>query len=437
VPHFEKMLYDNAGLLSNYVHAWQLTGAPLFRETAEGILAWVDEVLSDRAKGGYYTSQDADVGLEDDGDYFTWTLDEAQHALPAEEARVLALRYDIGEKGEMHHDPKRNVLYLAATPEEIAQELSMPPDRVNALLASGKARLKAARDRRTPPAVDRTIYASWNGMMVSAALEAAMAFGRDDVTAFALKTLKRLWKTLWTPDQGMWHALGDEKRKVHGLIEDHVFMVEACLAAHTATGDVAWQRRAEEAMAYALTHFWDSKNPGFTDLAEDVRETAELSLREIRRRPLDDSPYAGANAVAALCLQRLYALTGNDDYRLHHDEIVTGFAGEAARYGPIFCGTYFLAAELWLHPRAEIVLLGPRDEPRAQRLAAVARETYAPGKTILVADDKESYVPDAVEHMRKTAEARAGPVAFVCQGTTCSPPTADPDRLRALLRGIP
>ncbi len=435
VPHFEKMLYDNAGLLANYAHAWQLTGAPLFRSTAEGILAWVDEVLSDRRHGGYYTSQDADVGLDDDGDYFTWTLAELKETVAAEEEKVLALRYDIGAKGEMHHDSTRNVLYAAATPEEIAQSLSMSVDRVNALLATGVKRLKEARGRRDVPAVDHTVYASWNGMMASAALEAAMALDREDVQAFALKTLNRIWKELWTPKDGMWHALADGTRKVRGLLEDHIFAVDACLAAQTATRDLAWLRKAEEVMDYALKHFWDPEHPGFADLADDAREEAELSLREIGRRPLEDSPYAGANAVAALCLQRLHALTGNDDYRLHHDELMVSFAGEAARYGPLFCGTYFLAAELWLHPRAEVVLLGSRTDAKLKALEAAARETYAPGKTLLVADKEEAYVPDAVEHMRHTAEARAGAVAFVCQGTTCSPPTADPEHLRALLRG--
>ena len=435
VPHFEKMLYDNAGLLANYVHAWQLTGTPLFRETAEGILAWTGEVLSDRAHGGYYTSQDADVGLEDDGDYFTWTLRELKAAVSPEEAGVLALRYDIGEKGEMHHDAARNVLFVAATPEEIAKTLSLSAERVAALLASGTAHLKAARERRTAPDVDRTVYASWNGMMASAALEAAMALGREDVQAFALKTLNRIWKHLWTPDRGMWHALANGKRKIRGLLEDHVFLVDAFLAAQTATGDTVWLRRAEEVMAFALKHFWDAKRPGFVDLADDVREEAELTLREIGRRPLEDSPYAGANAVAALCLQRLHALTGNDDYRLHHDEILMTFAGEAARFGPLFCGTYFLAAELWLHPRAEVVLVGSREDARLRELGTAARSTYAPGKTILVADREDAYVPDSVEHMRKTAEAQAGAVAFVCQGTTCSPPTAAPEDLHRLLKG--
>src|SRR3989442_3720490 len=117
------MLYDNAGLLANYVHAWQLTRDPLYRETAEGILTWSDEVLSDRQRGGYFASQDADVGLDDDGDYFTWTLDELKAPVNADEARVLAPYFEVATRGEMHQDPKKNALFLEQEPAAIPKSL--------------------------------------------------------------------------------------------------------------------------------------------------------------------------------------------------------------------------------------------------------------------------------------------------------------------------
>jgi len=432
VPHFEKMLYDNAGLLSNYVHAWQLTRDPLYRETAEGILLWAEEVLSDRQLGGYFASQDADVGLDDDGDYFTWTWDELKAAVNADEARVLALHFEVGERGEMHHNPKKNVLFVDQEPEAIAKALNMSADRVRTLIAGGVEKLKAAREKRPMPAVDRTIFASWNGMMIAAVLEAAMAFGREDVRAFALKSLGRVLSEIWSKDRGMWHAFADGDRKVRGLLEDHVYVVDALLAAYTATAEPAYLRTAEEIMVFTLNHFWD-KAGGFVDIATDLHEGVGLTLREVRRRPVEDSPYAGANAVAALCLARLHALTGNDDYRLHHDELMTAFAGEASRYGPVFAGTYHLAAELWIHPPAEVVVLGPRDDPRVRELRETASGTYAAGKTVLVVDRDDAYVPPPVEPMLKTKEAKTGPVAFVCQGQVCSPPTSDPTRLRTIL----
>jgi len=432
VPHFEKMLYDNAGLLANYVHAWQLTRDPLYRETAEGILTWAEEVLSDRQRGGYFASQDADVGLDDDGDYFTWTLDELKAAVTADEARVLALRFEVGDRGEMHHNPKKNVLFVDQDPEAIAKELHLSADRVRALITSGMERLKAARERHPMPAVDRTIFASWNGMMIAAVLEAAMAFGREDIRGFALKSLGRVLSEMWSKDRGMWHALADGDRKVRGLLEDHVYVVDAALAAYAATAEPEYLRTAEEIMVFTLNHFWD-KAGGFVDIATDLHEGVGLTLREVRRRPVEDSPYAGANAVAALCLARLHALTGNDDYRLHHDELMTAFAGEASRYGPVFAGTYHLAAELWIHPPAEVVVLGPHDDPRVRKLQETASGTYSAGKTVLVVAGDDAYVPPPVEPMLKTKEAKTGPVAFVCQGQVCSPPTSDPTRLRTIL----
>ncbi|HYS99912.1 MAG TPA: thioredoxin domain-containing protein [Thermoplasmata archaeon] len=436
VPHFEKMLYDNAGLLANNARAWQLTNDPLYRETAEGILAWTDEVLTDRSRGGYYASQDADVGLDDDGDYFTWTLDELNAAVGKDEARVLALLYEVGERGEMRHNPRKNVLYLDQEIEAISKSTGIPAERVRFLVASGKRQLKAARDKRSAPAVDPTIFASWNGMMIAAALEAALAFGREDIKSFALKSLGRIIDEMWSPDQGMWHALSGDERKVRGLLEDHVYMTDALLAAYAATADPAHLRKAEDLMAFTLKHFWD-KAGGFVDVASDLHDGIGLPLKELRRRPVEDSPYAGANAVAALCLQRLHALTGNDDYRLHHDELMIAFAGEASRYGPVFTGTYHLAAELWIHPPAEIVILGPRDDARTRGLQTAATGAFSPGKTVLVVEKEDAYVPPLIEPMRATREAKAGPVAFVCQGNACSRPTAEPGRLRELLAGPP
>src|SRR5689334_3907629 len=138
VPHFEKMAYDNSELLKNYVHAYQATGSEFFKDVARDIIRWIDEVLSDRAHGGFYASQDADISLDDDGDYFTWTVDETKVVLTEEEAEVACLYYDINEIGEMHHNPAKNVLYQRASIEEIAARLKFSPPIVNELLQSAK-----------------------------------------------------------------------------------------------------------------------------------------------------------------------------------------------------------------------------------------------------------------------------------------------------------
>src|SRR5271154_3540647 len=151
VPHFEKMCYDNSELLKNYVHAYQATGSEFFAGVARDIIRWMDEWLSDRERGGFYASQDADLSMDDDGDYFTWTLAEARAVLTEEEASVACLYYGINEIGEMHHNPAKNVLRIGASVGEIAGRLKIPEERVGALLAAAKTKMYAARLLRPTP----------------------------------------------------------------------------------------------------------------------------------------------------------------------------------------------------------------------------------------------------------------------------------------------
>src|SRR6202167_261923 len=197
VPHFEKMCYDNSELLKNYVHAYQATGSKFFADVARDMVRWMDEWLSDRERGGFYASQDADISMDDDGDYFTWTLDEARAVLTAEETQVAGLHYDINEVGEMHHNPAKNVLYVRASGEEIARRMKLKAEAVSELLASGKKKMYAARLQRPTPYIDKTVYVGWNSMCVSAYLEAAKVFGLDQARGFALRSLDRVLAEAW------------------------------------------------------------------------------------------------------------------------------------------------------------------------------------------------------------------------------------------------
>ncbi len=195
VPHFEKMSYDNSGLLRNYLHGWQITQNSTLRETAEGIIAWVNLVLSDQKNGGFYASQDADVSLDDDGDYFTWTLEELRAALNPQEARVMELYYDVEAHGEMHHNPAKNVLWIARDPGDIATQLGLAETAVRETISAAKEKLLAARLPRPTPFVDQTMYVAWNAMFVSAYLDAGSTldgFVAEESRRFALKTLDRL-----------------------------------------------------------------------------------------------------------------------------------------------------------------------------------------------------------------------------------------------------
>src|SRR6202030_2093318 len=207
VPHFEKMCYDNSELLKNYVHAYQATGDEFFAEVARDMIRWMDEWLSDSAHGGFYASQDADYSMDDDGDYFTWTLEETKAALTEDEAAVAALYYDINEVGDMHHNPAKNVLYVRNSVGEIARRLNIAEERARALLASAKKKMCAARLLRPTPYMDKTVYAGWNAMCVSAYLEAAKVLDLAEAQHFALRSLDRLLAEGWNAERGMKHVI--------------------------------------------------------------------------------------------------------------------------------------------------------------------------------------------------------------------------------------
>ena len=424
VPHFEKMAYDNAELLRLYVQAWQATREPLLEEVAEGIIHWVDEVASDPAAGGFYASQDADVGLHDDGDYFTWTVEELQEVLDGHDERILALHYNIYERGEMHHNTAKNVLFRDFSAEEIAERLSLEPDDVRARIASGKKALVQARDKRPTPFVDPTLYVNWNGMMATAYLEAAAGLGRDDCRAMALKTLERLWSEDFTDGEGFRHRGGGDGEAPGGMLDDQVQMTRAFLAAHQVEAEPVWLERAETVMKIILDNYWDEAGGGLFDTA--IGRRAEGGLR-YRHKPIQDSPTPAANALAAQALGRLHAITGKLLYKHKSEEILKTFAEVTKNFG-LYAASYFLALDEFLHPSAHAVILGPRDDERTRELYNAALGAFRPGKLLTLVEPSEaSDHPALPEPARAMVAAYAGePTAYICAGLACAQPTSDP-----------
>ncbi len=432
VPHFEKMSYDNSELLKNFVHAWQVTQKPFFKGVAVNIIGWVNHTLSDQQQGGYYASQDADFSLDDDGDYFTWTLDELRAALSPEEARVAELHFDVETQGEMHHNPAKNVLWVARGAAEISAQLGISEKESDALLESATRKMLAARVKRPTPAVDTTIYTGWNGMFASAYLDAARAFGGEvgnRCRAFALKTLDRLLAGAWDGKRGFAHRLGGAW--LPGTLDDHVFMTQALLDAYEATLERRYFDAAERAVARVLGQHWDAENGGFFDRAADAPPMGGL---DVRRKPLQDSPTPSGNAIAAVTLDRLYGFTGNAMYRERAEKTLAAFAGVAPQYG-LFAGSYALAVALHARGTIEVVVTGNGDDPAAQKLERAAAETFRFGMALLRITPemlaKRWLAPALAEtlpHLRANIAQ-----AIVCSGTACQPPVAEAESLRAML----
>jgi hypothetical protein len=449
VPHFEKMLYDNTELLRNYVHGFQSYVREDFLGTAREIVAWLDSTMTDRARGGFYASQDADVGLDDDGDYFTWTLDEARAVLAPAELDLAARYYDIGELGDMHHNPAKNVLHVKQTLADLAAQSGGDAETVRPLLESARNKLLAARVLRPTPFIDRTLYTGWNAMAVTAYLETARVLRMDSAREFALQTLDRLLEEAWVQDARVPEARdggftlnhviaypddATPQEKAPGTLDDHAFTLHACIDGWMASGEMKYYEAAVKLADAMIARFYDPVGGAFYDAA--AREgAAPLGALAARRKPLQDSPTPAGNPTAAAALLRLEALSGRAEYREIAEDTLACFAGIVEHFG-LYAGSYGLALERLLLDPVQIVIVG--SGPEAERLEAAAVAGYAVNKTVMrIAPSRliPGGVPEVLAETLLQVPAPSGAEAWalVCRGRTCLPPIADAEELAQAL----
>jgi hypothetical protein len=290
-----------------------------------------------------------------------------------------------------------------------------------------------ARLNRPTPFIDQTMYVAWNAMFVSAYIDASrvltMAHMRNSCRAFALKTLDRMLKEVWSESSGFGHRIGVPA--LPGSLDDQVFGVIALLDAYEATLDARYFRAAQRTMDIAIEKYGDAEGGGFFDRSADA---APMGGLEVRRKPFQDSPTPSANSVAAIALIRIHACTGDARYHLFAQRTLEAFAGIAPQYG-LFAATYGLAATLFAHDPIQVVVTGPAGDATAQVLEDAAHRVYRFGKSVLrvTPGTQLDHLPLALRETLPHLPA-GKPLALVCSGNTCLPPTDDPEKLTAILQ---
>jgi uncharacterized protein YyaL (SSP411 family) len=416
VPHFEKMSFDNSELLKAYLDAYSVLGTQEYAGVARGIVHWIREVMADPT-GGYAASQDADVGLDDDGDYFTWTRDEAAAVLSAEELEVAAEYYDIGTAGEMQHDPGKNVLFIASTVSKIALRTGQSAAATEQLLQSAQKKLRAARGHRTAPFVDRTRYTNWNAMLASAMLRAAAVLHDKEAGDHALLTLTRIRLESSEPD-----AVAHTPKGVTGLLEDQVQTAAAALDAYETTGDRQWIEWASRLMDRVWNDYRDEAGGGLFDTARG--RGSEPGLLPARAKPIQDAPTPSPNGVAGVVFARLHELTGEARWRERGAALVAAFAGRAAELG-LHAATYLLAVDWELNPATHLVVVGDHRDPAAQAMHRASLSGFVPRRLVqMIARDQASdqQLPPGIKGMLTGGDSPRG---YACTGAACSQPAAD------------
>ncbi len=441
VPHFEKMSYDNSEMLRVYTHAFQSFTEPQFARVAANTLRWMDEWMSDREHGGFYGSQDADASLDDDGDYFTWTRDEAEAVLTPEEFEVAATFFHLRAVGDMHHNPAKNVLHVVADVSSIATRFGRSEEQTRMLLASAQKKMYAARLQRKTPYVDRTIYTGWNGLCISAYLAVGRALALPEATAFALKSLDRVLEAAWEPatrlSRVVAYGAGEVPASdVPAVLDDYTFLGMAALDAWETTGELRYFTRAEELANLLLGRFYDPSEGGFFDIDQGAATGPILGALAAKRKPLQDAPTPAGNAVASSLLLRLHALTNREIYLERAHETLRAFAGIVEHFG-LYAASYGQALRRAITPPVQVCVIG--SDNLADELAAAATARFLLNKSVirLRLEQLAELPPALAETLPKLPGLDGGSVAVICTGFTCLPPVRSAEALLEVLsRGL-
>jgi len=416
VPHFEKMAYDNAALLGIYANAYALTGQGEFARIAQETSAWVSRVLMDPADPrGFYASQDADVGLHDDGDYFTWTVEEVR-AVVGEGAPAVLTYYGVDPVGDMRERPGRNVLHVPKTIDQVAKLTGADPDRLAGQLRKARTRLLAARRKRPIPAIDKTVFVDLNGMMIDAMLTAGDKLGDPTRTRWGLEALERLL-TDHRDARGVFahYRDGDRLRGV-GKLADQAWMARALLHAYAVTNDRRYLDAARAAADFILASL-TTKDGGFLT-APSPATTHPWAVRP--PRSWEDSPTRSAASVAAQALIDLGYLTGQAKYTAAGANALKSFAGAVRREMGTFLAGYAIALEHHLRGPRSIVVVGPAADADTGALAGAARKAYVPNALVLQLDPAVADQKVLIQRLGYAAADR--PAAYVCHGKACLRP---------------
>lgn len=419
VPHFEKMLYDQALLVRVYLAAYQVLGEPLFRQVVDETLDFVFRELYDPA-GAFYSSLDADSEGEE-GRYYLWTAAEIDQLLPPDEAEAVKHYYGL------IHGPNfegKNILFVRTTLEKLAGQLGRSVPELEDLIARARARLLAARRNRVPPARDDKVLTSWNGLMLRALAEAGAALDRPEYIQAAERLAGFIEAHLVRPDGLLWHSFKDGVARVEGLLEDYAFYADGLLSLYEVTGRIRWFRRASELARRIIDLFWDPTLPGFFDAAPS------LDNLPVRPRSFIDNAVPSGSSVATELLLRLGALTGDDSYRDIAEANLKALADFMAK-APAAAGRLLSALDFHVGPVKEIALVGPHDHPAWAGMYREIFGPYLPNKVVAIGPEGAAEVPLLAG--RSPVDDR--PTAFVCENFVCLMPALTVEELRAQLAG--
>lgn len=418
VPHFEKMLYDNAQLIRSYLHLWQITQRPLFRRITEETIDYVLREMTAPA-GGFYSAQDADSEGHE-GKFFVWTPQEIKAVLAPAAADLFMAYYGVSERGNFEG---KNLLHVTYSSEKVAEHFGLSTGEVDQSIAESRRRLFAEREKRIKPARDEKILTEWSALMIHALAEAGVVLDRPDALAAAVKAADFILTHMSQPDGKLYRSYKDGRARHNAYLEDYAALVRALIALYEATFELRWLGEASRLARLLIDQFGDRANPGFFQTG-----VAHEQLL-VRRKDFIDNALPSGNSLTAEALLRLAVLVGNADYR-HQAERLCQLMQTAMARQPTGFGRLLGVLNSLLSPSQEVAIVGDPADPATQSLLHEVRRRYLPNTVLaLKRPAEESMLPVLAERTLVNGQ----PAAYVCENYSCRLPVIEAETLGQML----
>jgi uncharacterized protein YyaL (SSP411 family) len=440
VPHFEKMLYDQAQLVCSYIDAYQITGDEYFSKITRDVLNYVQRDMTD-ANGGFFSAEDADSAPDStapdhkvEGAFYLWRLPEVEALLGKEAATIFSAYYDIREGGNALADPQGEfgdgcILYVANDAAEMAKKSGKRVDEIEQVLREGRQKLFAAREKRLRPHLDDKILTSWNGLMISAFARAAQALDEPRYLSAAQNAARFILEKLYDPhSQNLLRRFRDGEAKFPAHLDDYAFFAQGLIDLYETDFDFSWLAHAKGLTEAQVRLFWDEQDGGFFDNAGNDKSIL------LRAKEDYDGAEPSGNAVAAMNLLRLSQFLNRDEWREMAEKTLNLFSGRVAQI-PTARPQMLAAVDLALAKPRQIIIAGDRHSPDTQALLHEVRRRYLPNNILLIVDGHQTVLAEYVPVVKSMTQLDGRATAYVCEDFACELPTNDPEKLAQLLTG--
>jgi uncharacterized protein YyaL (SSP411 family) len=419
VPHFEKMLYDNALLSRLYLHAYLVTGNPFYERVVRETLDYVVREMSS-PEGGFYSTQDADSEGEE-GKFFLWTPAEIGKALSAEDATIFMLYYGVTQRGNFEG---KNILHVEQNAQQVADLAQISLEGVQESLKRSRETLFRIREQRIKPSRDEKILTSWNGLMLRSFAEAGRHLDRPDYLQVAIQNATFLLQNL-RKDGRLLRTYKEGRARLNGYLEDYTFFADGLLALYEASFDPHWFAEARILMDEAIGLFADEQNGGFFDTGKDSEALVS------RPKDIMDNAIPSGNSVAAEVLLRLAAFSGDEAYRRRADSYLQSLADIMVQHPQAF-GHALGALDFALSPSKEFAILGDPRAADTRALLQVIQRRYLPNSVLACCAPEYTQAVRTIPLLADRPLKDGKATAYVCQNFACQAPVNTPAELEKL-----